>query len=154
MLRRDRDEEHTAVTGLGHIHTHGHPVDWAAFFTGRGGRRVDLPTYAFQRQRYWLDASGSSGDASGLGQESANHPLLGAVVAVPDSDGVLLTGRLSLRTHPWLADHNVGGVVLLPGTAFVEMAIRAGDEIDTGHLEELVLEAPLTLPEHGAVRIQ
>ncbi len=150
VLRRDRDEEHTAVSALARIHALGHNVDWPGFFTG--GRRVDLPTYAFQRQRYWLDAPASSGDASELGQEPTGHPLLGAAVPLPDSDGVLLTGRLSLRTHPWLADHVVGDMVLLPGTAFVEMAIRAGDEIGAGHLEELVLEAPLVL--HGTVQLQ
>ncbi len=154
LLRRDRDEEHTAVSALGRIHTRGHEVDWGAFFAGRGGHRVDLPTYAFQHQRYWLDAPASSGDASELGQEPANHPLLSAAVALPDSDGVLLTGRLSLRSHPWLADHVVAGTVLLPGTAFVEMAIRAGDEIGAGHLEELVLEAPLVLGERDAVQVQ
>ncbi len=150
VLRRDRDEEHAAVSALARIHALGHNVDWPGFFTG--GRRVDLPTYAFQHQRYWLDAS--SGDAAELGLESANHPLLGAAVAVQGSDSVLVTGRLSLRSHPWLADHVVGGVVLLPGTAFVEMAIRAGDEVGAGHLEELVLEAPLVLPEKSAVKLQ
>ena len=154
MLRRDRDEEQTAVSALARVHARGHAVDWAEFFTGRGGRRVALPTYAFQRRRYWLDAPASSGDASGLGQEPANHPLLGAAVVLPDAGGVLLTGRLSLRTHPWLADHVVAGVVLLPGTAFVEMAIRAGDEVGAGRLEELVLEAPLVLAERSEVRIQ
>ncbi|MDL4817269.1 type I polyketide synthase [Actinomadura opuntiae] len=154
LLRRDRDEEHTAVTALSRIHTRGHQVDWTNFFAGRGARRVDLPTYAFQRQRFWLEASSSSGDASELGQEPANHPLLGAAVSLPDSDGVLLTGRLSPRSHPWLADHVVNGVVVLPGTAFVEMAVRAGDQVDAGRLEELVLQAPLVLPERDAVQVQ
>ena len=153
LLRRDRDEEHTAVSALGRIHARGQRVDWAAFFAGRG-RRVDLPTYAFERQRFWLEAPASSGDASELGQEPANHPLLGASVALPDSDGVLLTGRLSLRSHPWLADHVVGGAVFLPGTAFVEMAIRAGDEVGAGQLEELVLQAPLVLTGSDVVRVQ
>ena len=154
MLRRDRDEEHTAVTALGRVHARGLAVDWAAFFAGRGGHRVDLPTYAFQRRRYWLDAPESAGDAAGLGLESANHPLLGAAAALPDAGGVMVTGRLSLRSHPWLADHVVAGAVLLPGTAFVEMAIRAGDEVGADHLEELVLEAPLVLPERSGVRIR
>nr|UTI67673.1 AptF1 [Actinoallomurus sp. ID145808] len=154
LLRRDHDEEQAAVTALGRIHACGHDVDWARFFTGRGARRVHLPTYAFQRQRYWLDAPASSGDASELGQDPANHPLLGAAVALPNSDGVLLTGRLSLRSHPWLADHVVGGAVLLPGTAFVEMAIRAGDEVGAGHLEELILQTPLVLAGQDAAQVQ
>nr|WP_250847812.1 polyketide synthase dehydratase domain-containing protein [Streptomyces hygroscopicus] len=55
------------------------------------------------------------------------------------ADGLLLTGRLSLRTHPWLADHVVAGAVLLPGTAFVELAVRAGDQVGCDVVEELTL---------------
>ena len=57
----------------------------------------------------------------------------------------MLTGRVSLRSHPWLADHAVAGVALLPGTAFVELAVRAGDQVGCASVEELTLEAPLAL---------
>ncbi|NEB78496.1 hypothetical protein G3I40_25190, partial [Streptomyces sp. SID14478] len=69
------------------------------------------------------------------------------------SDGLLFTSRLSLKSHPWLADHAVGGVVLVPGTGLVELAVRAGDEAGCGVLEELVIEAPLVVPEQGGVRV-
>ncbi|SNT60728.1 Acyl transferase domain-containing protein, partial [Actinacidiphila glaucinigra] len=82
------------------------------------------------------------------------HPLLGATVALADSDGFLFTGRLSLDTHPWLADHAVMGTVLLPGAAFVELAVRAGDQVGCDVLEELTLQAPLVLPERGGVQVQ
>ena len=89
-----------------------------------------------------------------LGQGSAGHPLLSAVVRLPQSDGLVCTSRLSLRAHSWLADRVVGGVVLVPGAGLVELVVRAGDEVGCGTLEELVIEAPLVLPEQGGVRVQ
>ncbi|WP_456043568.1 SDR family NAD(P)-dependent oxidoreductase [Streptomyces rochei] len=152
--RRDRAEAVQLVTALGELHTRGVTVDWQAFFAGRGARTVDLPTYAFQRERFWLDAALTVGDPSGLGQRSAEHPLLGAMLSLPGSDGVVLTGRLSLSTHPWLADHAVLGTTLLPGTAFVELALHAGDQVGCPVLDELTIEAPLVLPEHEGVAVQ
>ncbi|UYM26009.1 polyketide synthase dehydratase domain-containing protein [Streptomyces albus] len=70
------------------------------------------------------------------------------------ADGLILTGRLSTRSHPWLADHVVQGTVLVPGTALLEMAVRAADEAGCETVEELTLSAPLVLPESGAVRVQ
>ncbi|MER5363446.1 type I polyketide synthase [Streptomyces sp. NPDC002785] len=130
-------------------------VDWDTVYGGMGAQRVELPTYAFQHQRYWIEVPASAmGDVSSAGLGAAGHPLLGASVDLPDSDGVLLTGRLSLQTHPWLADHAVAGTVLVPGTAFVELAVRAGDQVDCDLLEELTLEAPLILPERGGVQLR
>ncbi|MGW2367203.1 type I polyketide synthase, partial [Streptomyces sp. NPDC001667] len=154
-LRRDEGGLDRFLTSVAEAFVGGAPVDWAKLFDGTGARRVDLPTYAFQHQRYWLEsAPAAAGDVTSAGLSAADHPLLGAAVTLPASDGVLLTGRLSLRTHPWLADHAVAGVTLLPGTAFVELALRAGDAVGCGRVEELTLEAPLVLPEDGAVRVQ
>ncbi|KJY24012.1 hypothetical protein VR46_43000, partial [Streptomyces sp. NRRL S-444] len=114
--------------------------------SGSGAVRVDLPTYAFDHRHYWLKPAATATDAASLGQAAADHPLLGAVVQVPQSDGLIFTSRLSLRSHAWLADHRVGGVVLVPGTGLVELAVRAGDEAGCGVLEELVIEAPLVVP--------
>uniref|UniRef100_UPI00055B089D type I polyketide synthase n=1 Tax=Streptomyces sp. NRRL S-1022 TaxID=1463880 RepID=UPI00055B089D len=107
----------------------------------------------FDHRHYWLQAAPAT-DAVALGQSTANHPLLGAVVPLPQSDGLVFTSRLSLRTHSWLADHAVGGVVVVPGAGLVELAVRAGDEVGCGVVEELVIEAPLVVPEQGGVRVQ
>ncbi|WP_042177276.1 type I polyketide synthase, partial [Streptomyces sp. NBRC 110035] len=120
---------------------------------GTGARLTDLPTYPFQHQRYWPTPDASSGDVESAGLRSAGHPLLSAAVEFSDSDGLLLTTRLSLRTHPWLGEHVVMGNVLLPGTAFVELALRAGDEVGCDRVEELTLAAPLVLPEQGGVQL-
>ncbi|WP_405812533.1 SDR family NAD(P)-dependent oxidoreductase [Streptomyces sp. NBC_01520] len=154
-LRRERDEEVTLAGLVAAAHVRGLPIDWRGVHAGTDARRVDLPTYAFQRQRLWLtDGPGTATDASGLGQSPAGHPMLGAVLTLAAADTVALTGRLSLATHPWLADHAVAGVVLVPGSAFVELALQAGDRAGYPHVEELTLERPLVLPRHGSVHLQ
>ncbi|GCB87646.1 type I polyketide synthase [Streptomyces noursei] len=154
LLRKDRDEERSAVTALARLHTAGAPVDWTAFYAGTGARRTDLPTYAFQYERYWPKTTYRPADATGLGLTAADHPLLGAAMSVAGSDELLLTGTLSLATHPWLADHAVGGMVLFPGTGFLELAVRAADQVGCDRVEELMLAAPLVLPATGSVQMQ
>ncbi|WP_343967014.1 type I polyketide synthase, partial [Streptosporangium amethystogenes] len=104
-LRGGQDEQTTIMMALAGLHVRGVPVSWPAVFPG--ARRVELPTYAFQRQWFWPSGR-RAGDAEGLGQVVAGHPLLGAAVGLADTDEALLTGRISLGSHPWLADHAVG----------------------------------------------
>ncbi|RKT54477.1 acyl transferase domain-containing protein [Saccharothrix australiensis] len=147
-LRPGTPEAAAVLRAVGTAHVRGTAVDWTALLRGR---RVDLPTYPFQRERYWIDARPGVGDVSAAGLDPADHPLLGAVVSVPGTGGVVLTGRLSLADQPWLADHLVGGSALLPGTAFADLAVAAGDQVGCGALADLTLRAPLVLPEHGSV---
>ncbi|MFI6039979.1 polyketide synthase dehydratase domain-containing protein, partial [Streptomyces sp. NPDC051315] len=153
-LRRGRPEAQVLVEAVGRLYAVGRAVDWAAYYDGSGARRVELPTYAFQREHYWLAGNGGPGDVSAAGLAGAGHPLLGAVLGLPESAGLWCTSRLSSATHPWLADHTVSGVTVVPGAALVEMAVRAGDETGSGTLDELVVETPLVLPEQGAVQLR
>ncbi|MFJ9847690.1 beta-ketoacyl synthase N-terminal-like domain-containing protein, partial [Kitasatospora sp. NPDC101155] len=154
-LRRNRAEEHTLVDALARLHVHGAAVDWAALFAATGARHIDLPTYAFQRRRFWpapLAARGGDVRSAGLG--ATTHPMLGAAVELADEDGLVLTGRLSTAAFPWLADHTVQGTVLVPGAGLLELALRAAAEVGCEQVEELTLAAPLVLPEHGALQLQ
>ncbi|MEU6076607.1 type I polyketide synthase [Micromonospora sp. NPDC047074] len=150
--RRGRPETHTLTTAVAALHTLGFPVDWPTWFAG--ARAVELPTYPFQRQRYWAENASAAGAASRLGLADTAHPLLGAAVALPDFDGVVYTGRLSTGTHPWLAEHVVAGAVLVPGAALVELAIHAADAVGCPVVDELTTVAPLILPEDGAVQLR
>ncbi|AQW55441.1 polyketide synthase [Streptomyces hygroscopicus] len=155
VLRKDRPEIQSLTMALAELHVHGTTVKWDAVFAGRGAQRVELPTYAFQRQRYWLEtAPAAGGDVTSAGLDSPDHPLLGAAVALADTDSYLFTGRLSVATQPWLADHAFADTVLFPGTAFVELALRAAEQVGYERLDELTIEMPLILPERGAVQIQ
>ena len=153
-LRRGDGGHGRMLTSLAGVWVHGASVDWALAYPG--ARTMELPTYAFQRERYWLRGGARPGDVLGLGLQDAGHPLLGAWVEVADSDEVLLTGRLSVAAQPWLADHVLQGSAVLPGTAFVELASRAGEQAGCGQVDELTLHAPLVLagPEEVVVQVR
>ncbi|WP_369218116.1 acyltransferase domain-containing protein, partial [Streptomyces flavofungini] len=153
-LRKDRAEERCLLTALARLHTAGVGVDWAACFDGTGARRTDLPTYAWQHERYWPVLMAAAGDVSAAGLISAEHPLLGAAVSLAGTDGVLFTGRLSAQTHPWLMDHTVGGMAAFPATGFLELAVRAGDQVGCDRIDELTLAKPLILTENAAAVVQ
>ncbi|MGC4951541.1 polyketide synthase dehydratase domain-containing protein, partial [Streptomyces sp. DT224] len=152
--RKDRDGDLTFVEALATLHTTGVALDWEAYFPPAKRVRVDLPTYAFQHQRYWLPSGRPAGDVATAGLGAVDHPLLAAVTEVAGGESVVFSGRLSLSAQPWLADHAVNGTVILPGAALAELAVRAGDEVGLPVLEELTLQAPLVLPENGSVQIQ
>ncbi|MDB1090388.1 SDR family NAD(P)-dependent oxidoreductase [Streptomyces sp. ACA25] len=152
LLRADRSDKAVLTDALARAHADGLSVDWAEYFAGRGGARVALPTYAFQREHYWLPAAPTA-DLRGAGLSAAGHPLLAAAVDLPDG-GIVLTGRLSPSARPWLAEHIVRRTVLLPGTALLELALAAADRIGASGVEELTLEAPLALPVDGAVEVR
>ncbi|WP_327159473.1 type I polyketide synthase [Streptomyces zaomyceticus] len=151
LQRSGRPQATTLTAGLARAHTLGAPLDMASFFPGAA--RVDLPTYAFRRAHYWLRPEART-DARGLGLDPAGHPLLATTVELAGGEGLVLTSRLSLNDHPWLADHRIHGTVLVPATAFIELATAAGRTAGAEQLLELTLEAPLVLPEQRAVRVQ
>ncbi len=153
-LRRGESDPDRFALSLAEAHAHGVAVEWDALLAPGAVKHVPLPTYPFQRKRYWLEASAGGGDPAAIGQSGADHPLLGAAIALAEDDGLLLTGRLSLQTHPWLADHAVAGVALLPGAAFLELALNAAERVGAEQVRELTMQAPLILPEQDGVAVQ
>ncbi|MGQ5640949.1 MULTISPECIES: acyltransferase domain-containing protein, partial [unclassified Streptomyces] len=160
-LRHDRPEPESLLTALAQLFVTGLPVAWDTAFppagtTTAGQEPLDLPTYAFQRRRFWSrDTVSTPGDLRAVGLGSAEHPLLGAAVELAGGDGeVLLTGRLASAVQGWLGDHVVAGSVVFPGTGFLELALRAGESAGCDRVEELTIAAPLVLPERGGVRVQ
>ncbi|WP_435817660.1 SDR family NAD(P)-dependent oxidoreductase [Micromonospora sediminicola] len=152
-LRRGDDDPTRLLTSLATAHTIGLPVDLGRVLAPAS--TVDLPTYPFDRKRYWLTTTVQPAhDVASAGLQDAAHPLLSAALPVADDQTVVLTGRLSTRTHPWLADHVVGHTVVVPGTAVADMVIRAGDEVDAGQVADLTLISPLMLAPTGAVQVQ
>nr|BAP34739.1 type I polyketide synthase [Streptomyces sp. ML694-90F3] len=152
--RADRPQAETLLTAVARLYADGVDADFGAVVGDRGARRVPLPVYPFQHRRYWLDGRGARDQVAAAGLSTPRHPLLGAAITLADTDGALLTGRLSTAAQPWLAEHTVGGTALLPGTAFVELALQAGDVLGCGRIDELVLSGPLAVPAGRGVRLQ
>ncbi|WP_346012487.1 type I polyketide synthase, partial [Streptomyces sp. SID3343] len=154
VLRKDRPETDTLLTALARLHTRGTDVDWTAL--APDGSHVALPTYAFQHRRYWLEPRDAAATASvsNLGLIGNEHPLLGAALPLADGAGVVFSGRLSPKTHTWSVDHLAHGRIVLLGGTFVELALRAGEEVDCATVEELVVDSPLAIPEHDRVDLQ
>ncbi len=143
-LRREEGGVARFRRSLAEAHAAGLEIDWAALLAG--AEPVSLPTYAFQRRRYWAASAPAAGPA--------DHPIVETALPIAERDEWLLDGCLSRRAHPWLADHAVDEDALLPGAACVELALRAGREAGAPLLEELVQQAPLLLPESGELRVQ
>ncbi|QUQ65302.1 type I polyketide synthase [Kutzneria sp. CA-103260] len=152
VLRRDRPEVGTLLSALGQADAHGAEVDWAAVLAPWRPKSVQLPGYAFQRERYWLAAATSGSSLASAGLVDMAHPLLGAAIEVPD--GFVYTGRIALSAQPWLADHRIAGATLFPVTGYLELVARVGAELSLDLVDELATTAPLALPTEGGVRLR
>jgi polyketide synthase 12 len=148
ILRPGRSEARTVATTLARAHVHGVPLHWETLFAALRPKKIDLPTYAFQRQRYW--PTGRAGTRTG----ADGHPWLSAPVELAGTAGHVFDGRLSRRSDSWLDDHTIRGNPVLPGTALLELALHAGGHLGCDRLDELTLHEPLLLPDDTDIRLQ
>ncbi|MEE3650594.1 MULTISPECIES: type I polyketide synthase [unclassified Brenneria] len=150
-MQRNKPSVQCLTEAMARLYVHGHDINWRALHPT--ANLVDVPTYPFEHRHYWLNSQVSN-DVATTGQRSAEHALLSAIIDLPDDEGVLLTGRISLTSHAWLADHAASGVALLPGTAYLDMIQYAALTTGYNHIAELVIQAPLVLPEQGELDLQ
>ncbi|WP_116287718.1 type I polyketide synthase, partial [Parafrankia colletiae] len=153
-LRRHAAGPESFLRAVAEVHARGLRVDWPAVFAGSGGRRVTLPTYAFQHESYWLDNPAHAGDVGSAGLGSPGHPLLGAALDRAGGSEHLLTGRIAVGTHPWVADHTVDGVAVLAGSAVLDLVLHAATQVGVSGVERLQQEAPLVIPPEEPIDLQ
>lgn len=145
-LRRGRDDRKEICAAAGGLHVRGASLDWGAVQATLPSGRAPLPTYPFQRERYWAQDNGGTRGDWVAAQPPGTHPLLGARQHVPGA-GAQFLAEIRRDSPSFLADHVVFDTVLLPGTAYVEVALAAarvlaGDQLK---LENISIEAPLAL---------
>ncbi|WP_435839893.1 SDR family NAD(P)-dependent oxidoreductase [Streptomyces canus] len=155
--RKNRPQPAAALHTVAALHAHGVAVDWRALFAGRGAHGVDLPTYAFQRRRYWprrAVAQRVPRPGAHPGGVFGAHPVLEPAVRLGDSDRYLVAGRLSVAALPWLVEHEVFGATVVPGSLFLELAVQAAAAVASPVVRELTLHAPLVLAPDDDLEIQ
>ncbi|SDP79634.1 Acyl transferase domain-containing protein [Lentzea jiangxiensis] len=135
-VKAGQAEDAGVVNALAVMYRHGHDVAWERLFPERAAAVPGLPVYPFQHQRFWPSGQARPGSASGLGQDSSDHPLIRSVVELPDGTTVF-TGVLSLDTPAWLPDHCVHGKPILPGTTFVDMTLWAARRLGCSRVDEI-----------------
>jgi len=149
-LRRDEDELASMLRTLGELYTFGYPVDWSKQFP-HGGRKVSLPTYPWQRQRYWIEETSRRSQGQWLQIGAGNHPLLGVSLPLSAHPGAhYWQSELSLEAPSYLADCQVGDAVVFPGTAYMEMALAASRQVHgkgEHRLEDVSIQDSMVLAE-------
>ena len=133
-------EDGAAEPALAALHTAGVAVDWAAVHEDRPKPRLSLPTYAFDRKRYWLPSARK--------QTGSGHPLLGAEVSTTDSEVREFAAPVSAEQPAYLVDHQVAGQVVFPAAGFVEALVAAVDAVfgeTSGPIRDLTIHEALFL---------
>jgi len=150
-LRKDKGNLAQILESLGALYVAGASINWQDFYKDYNCNKVQLPTYPFQRQRYWVDVINKS-NSKLFSQE---HALLGLMITSSIHENeIIFNSEIGLNLYPYLMDHKVYGNVVIPGAVYVELALAAATQVlavglnDTKILaiEHIVIEQPLVLP--------
>jgi acyl transferase domain-containing protein/NADPH:quinone reductase-like Zn-dependent oxidoreductase/ubiquinone/menaquinone biosynthesis C-methylase UbiE len=154
-LRKERDDWEQVLSALSALYAQGARVAWDRFYQGQTRRLIELPTYPFQRQHYWIE-TGPTRRNEGSGGP-ALHPLLGNRLQTAAKE-IIYENQLALEDLPFLADHVVDDRAILPGTGFLELAVAAATDIfgkdKQFALEDILLQEPLVLVSSPGITLQ
>ena len=151
-LRKERGDAEALLETLGELYMRGQTISWRGV-SGADARRVALPTYPFQRDRYWHDLTPRGRKRLPSAGRDTHHPMLGLRMPGPLH---VYQSTLALEETPWLGDHRILDLALFPATGFVELALSAARDALGEHvgLEDVVIRDRLVVPDTGAVTIQ
>ncbi|MBC6435614.1 type I polyketide synthase [Nostoc sp. HG1] len=151
-LRRGQPERATLLSSLGNLYNLGFTVDWQQLYAESEYQVVSLPSYPWQRERYWFEAK----PQTKLTNSKTNlHPLLGQKVRSAIKE-TLFESELSINLQPFLVGHQVYGIVVLPGAAYLEIALAAAKvAFSSGSsLQQVLIQEPLIIPEDASRVVQ
>jgi acyl transferase domain-containing protein len=153
-MRKDRNNRQNILEALGNVYLSGVEIDWHGVFGGNPQRKIVLPGYPFERERYWIDDMSIQANGAN-GTKAAGHPLLGTRIDSP-LNAILFQSKFDCERTPALFDHVVHGVVIVPAAAIIEMAIAAGCEFfgsDEFDLLDISISEALTLQDEGETEV-
>jgi amino acid adenylation domain-containing protein len=156
-LRRERSEQEVTLTSLAELYAAGVAVNWEALWSGRAARYVSLPTYPWQRRRFWVDESKSESQLPANDFDRFHHPLLGRQITSPLIDDFVYESHFNLAANSLLSDHRVYGVPVVPATVYLELALAAAMEAFNERavaIEDFVIQDAMILSENDSRTVQ
>lgn len=152
-LRKGKDDSFQMLESLGTLYVNGIYADWESFHAGTAPTPIPLPTYPFQRQRFWFKEAKKSSQP----RREMLHPLLGRKIRSPKLSGTLYETELGIEFPTFLNDHRIFETAIFPGTGYMEMAFAAAVQAFPGQnwsLADVAIREALLLPEEGEKTVQ